>query len=212
MNAAVPDPALGSRRVERRAPAPRAVEVLYSPGWFIERQVANAERYLQAFVPFAEDEFGTGAAAPSPGHLRAANALMAEVRSRLETEVKALGTLAKNHVRAGAGGSFEAMLRLKDSTYAKTNEAERLVAFYRNIFDQRRGRFAEMLLPVDRIARNCYQAVWSGLGIARSIPAPSPFAYIEDGNGPATYRRGVRLTTLGRRPNPFPLVKVPQHR
>jgi hypothetical protein len=39
-----------------------------------------------------------------------------------------------------------------------------------------------------------------------------PFAYVEDGRGPATYRRGVKLSKIGRRPNPFPLVKVPQHR
>jgi hypothetical protein len=30
--------------------------------------------------------------------------------------------------------------------------------------------------------------------------------------GPATFRRGVVLTKLGRRPNPFPLVKLPYHR
>jgi hypothetical protein len=37
-------------------------------------------------------------------------------------------------------------------------------------------------------------------------------AYVEAGYGPATYRRGVRLSKLGRRPNPFPLVKLPNHR
>jgi hypothetical protein len=35
---------------------------------------------------------------------------------------------------------------------------------------------------------------------------------MEPGSGPATYRRGVRLAKLGLFPNPFPVVKVPDHR
>lgn len=51
-----------------------------------------------------------------------------------------------------------------------------------------------------------------GLGAARSIPTPPPMAYVEAGYGSATYRRGVKLSRLGRNANPFPLVKLPNHR
>lgn len=183
----------------------------YSTGWFVSRQVANAERYLAGLRPFGEDEFGADSAAPTAGHIRAANALLAEIRTRLSADVKELRAVAGG-VASSQGPGFEALLRLKDKVYVQTNEAERLLAFYRNIFDQRRGRFGAQLLPMDRIARDCYRTVWNGLGKARSVPAPAPFSYVEDGYGPATYRRGVRLSTLGKRPNPFPLVKVPQHR
>lgn len=189
--------------------APGAPE-LYSPGWFVRRTVANAVRYVRGLAPFREDEFGTDAAAPSPAHIRAANSLVEEVHRTLAQEVGQMRTLGEA-LRRGQG-SPEALLRLKDRVYTQTKEAERMMAFYRGIFDQRHTRFGHMLLPMDRIARDCYQAIWIGLGKARSIPAPAPFSYVEDGNGPATYRRGVRLSTLGKRPNPFPLVKVPQHR
>jgi hypothetical protein len=209
MNAALLQPVRPRPVATAKGRVPGAPE-LYSPDWFVRRQTANAARYLQGLAPFREDEFGTDAAAPSPAHIRAANRLVDEVRRKLAQEVARMRALAQD-LQGGRGGA-EPLLRLKDRVYAQTKEAERLMAFYRGIFDQRHARFGHMLLPIDRIARDCYQAVWAGLGKARSIPAPSPFAYVEDGNGPATYRRGVRLTTLGKRPNPFPLVKVPQHR
>ena len=209
MNAAVLQPVRLRPVAAARGRVPGAPE-LYSPDWFVRRQTANATRYLQGLAPFREDEFGTDAAAPSAAHIRAANRLVDEVRRKLAQEVSRMRALAQG-LQAGRSGA-EPLLRLKDRVYDQTKEAERLMAFYRGIFEQRHARFGHMLLPIDRIARDCYQAAWTGLGTARSIPAPSPFAYVEDGNGPSTYRRGVRLTTLGKRPNPFPLVKVPQHR
>ncbi len=191
---------------------PSAPMVAYSPAWFVRRQIANAERYLAGLAPFREDEFGPSAHAPSPAHIRAANRLVGEVRARLQHDIGQIRQIGEGLAQRAAPGQFDTLLRLKDKIYAQTKEAERLMAFYRGIFDQRHGRYGPYLHPLDRIGRDCYQAVWNGLGKARSIPAPAPFAYIEDGSGPATYRRGVRLTTLGKRPNPFPLIKVPQHR
>src|SRR5881397_2369319 len=51
-----------------------------------------------------------------------------------------------------------------------------------------------------------------GCGKAKSIPAPPPFSYMRTGFSPATFRRGVPLSRLGRRLNPFPLVQLPYHR
>ncbi|MBL8233588.1 MAG: hypothetical protein JNL98_34145, partial [Bryobacterales bacterium] len=72
--------------------------------------------------------------------------------------------------------------------------------------------FGQWLLGCDRIALDCYQAAYLGLGKAKSIPAPPPFCYMRTGFSPATYRRGIRLTRLGKQINPFPLIQIPYHR
>jgi hypothetical protein len=212
MAVALIDPASARAVVAGSAAALAPKAMAYSPRWFIRRQIANAERYLAGLPPLAEDEFESHAASPSAAHIRAVNALLGELRASLEEDVQRLRKRGQEVLSSGMPRSYEAFLRLKDKVNARTHEGERLLAFYRNMFDQRRGRFGHQLLPIDRIARDCYQAVWLGLGQARSIPAPPPFSYVEDGQGPATFRRGVKLSMLGKRPNPFPLVKVPQHR
>src|SRR5262249_37026830 len=58
----------------------------------------------------------------------------------------------------------------------------------------------------------CYQIAYTGLGAARSVPAPPPFSYMRTGFAPATYRRGIRLSRLGKQLNPVPLVQFPHHR
>src|SRR4029079_16476359 len=58
----------------------------------------------------------------------------------------------------------------------------------------------------------CYQAAYTGLGTARSIPAPPPFCYMRTGFRPATFRRGIPVSRLGRQMNPFPLIELPYHR
>ncbi len=67
-------------------------------------------------------------------------------------------------------------------------------------------------MSCDRIALDCYQASFMGLGVARSLPAPPPFSYMRTGFSPATFRRGIPLRRLGRQINPFPLIQLPYHR
>jgi hypothetical protein len=200
------------RLVAASAGPARDPALLYTPKWFITRQVLNAARYVDGLSPVGPKEFGTGAASPSGAHIRAANEILTALHDALERGVAEFSAVGAQLERAPDTAGFEAFLKLKDRLYMQSQEAERLLAFYRSIFRQRVGRFGPRLAAMDRIALDCYQAVWLGLGEARSIPSPAPFAYVEDGKGPATYRRGVRLSALGRRPNPFPLVKVPQHR
>ena len=203
---AASDPAPGAARIRRSAQ-------LYSTPWFVRRQSLNAKRYLAGLAPIREQGLGRRAEAASTAHVRAANRLLHEARASLSQDVLRLDALARTIEEQGHLGPLRNdYFSLKDRIYARTREAEKLLAFYTSIFEQRRGRFGPRLLTIDRIARDCYQTVWMGLGRARRVPAPTPFAYIEDGNGPATYRRGVRMSALGRRPNPFPLVKLPQHR
>src|SRR5262249_5717080 len=89
---------------------------------------------------------------------------------------------------------------------------ERIWDFYFELFGQRQGQYAEWLLSCDRIALDCYRVTYTGLGTARSVPAPPPFSYMRTGFAPATFRRGIPLTRLGRQLNPFPLVQLPYHR
>jgi hypothetical protein len=89
---------------------------------------------------------------------------------------------------------------------------ERIWDFYFELFGQRQGRYAEWLLSCDRIALDCYRVTYTGLGTARSVPAPPPFSYMRTGFAPATFRRGIPLTRLGKQLNPFPLIQLPYHR
>jgi hypothetical protein len=59
---------------------------------------------------------------------------------------------------------------------------------------------------------DCYQAAYTGVGVAKSIPAPPPFCFMRTGFAPATMRRGIPLRRLGKQLNPFPLVQLPYHR
>jgi hypothetical protein len=89
---------------------------------------------------------------------------------------------------------------------------ERIWDFYFELFGQRQSRFADWLLSCDRIALDCYQHTYLGLGIAKSIPAPPPYSYMRTGFSPATFRRGIPLRRLGKQLNPFPLIQLPYHR
>src|SRR5262249_34957176 len=72
--------------------------------------------------------------------------------------------------------------------------------------------FGLWLWSTDRIALDCYQAAYLGIGKEKSVPAPPPFCYMRTGFGPATYRRSIKLRQLGRELNPFPLIQLPYHR
>lgn len=201
----------GADRQPRPAPTRAADGQPSALPFFAYRTAVNARRYATSMEAFAEDQFGTGANAPSPAHIRAVNALLGQLATRQEREERRLAAVARDLPRRGDRG-LEQLLQLKERNHALAGETEKVWEFYVNLFGQRRGRMAPWLRAVDLIALDCYQAVWLGLGEARPIPSPAPFAYAETGFGPATFRRGVKLTMLGHRANPFPLVKVPRHR
>jgi hypothetical protein len=119
-------------------------------------------------------------------------------------------------VRSVAGGAGRAAideaLRLKQEGCSLISAIERIRQVYWEIFGQRQTRIAPQLLASDRIALDCYQYVYGGLGKARSIPSPAPLSYMDSGFGPATFRRGVSMQKLLKLPNPFPLVKLPYSR
>ncbi len=188
--------------------APRGVTGTSSLPYFAYRTAVNASRYISGLRPFTQDDFGTSPNAPSRAHLVAVNALIAGSLARQSGDERQLATRARDLTTAD-DATCAALLKLKELGEARARDTEQLWEFYLNLFGQRNGPFASWLGALDRIALDCYQAVYLGLGKARSIPSPAPFAYMEAGFGPATFRRGVKLGKIGRLANPFPLVKVP---
>jgi len=172
----------------------------------------NPYRHAAALRPFRRDEFGTGAASPTEAHLQAANDL---IRS-LHTGLLRLTRKETSAVDAATGEPTTTLLQQvvhhKERAHNWVRAIERSWDFYFELFGQRQSEFADWLRSCDRIALDCYQYVYLGLGVAKSIPAPPPFSYMRTGFSPATFRRGIPLRRLGQQINPFPLIQLPYHR
>jgi hypothetical protein len=104
------------------------------------------------------------------------------------------------------------VMRRKEHAHQWVQGIEKVWDFYFELFGQRQSNYADWLLSCDRIALDCYQAAYTGIGKARPIPAPPPFCYMRTGFAPSTLRRGIPLRRLGKQLNPFPLVQLPYHR
>jgi hypothetical protein len=180
---------------------------------WLRAQSINVTRHAAALRPFRREEFGTGAAAPSESHIQAVNSLIKGLRRGL---IKLSKTVTKAIDQAGEQLSPPALERAvteKDRAHKWVQGIEKIWDFYFELFGQRQSMpYAEWLLSCDRIALNCYQIAFTGIGTAKSIPAPPPFCFMRTGFAPATMRRGIRLRRLGRQFNPFPLVQLPYHR
>ncbi|MDX6750476.1 hypothetical protein SH611_11715 [Geminicoccaceae bacterium 1502E] len=179
---------------------------------WLRAQAINGGRAALLIRPFRKHEFGSSAAAPSPAHLLAANALMARLRRLVVDTAVRQRRASEAAIRRPAWPALAQATRVKDEVATAVAATEKVWQFYWDMFNQRQSVLADRLLAADRVALDCYQYTYGGLGTARSIPTPAPLAYMESGLGPATFRRGVLLTRLGRLPNPFPLVKLPYHR
>jgi hypothetical protein len=179
---------------------------------WLRAQSINVTRHAAALRPFQREEFGSGAAAPSEGHIQVVNQLITKLRHGL------LKMSEKVHDSIAAASEKPSSTRLqrvvtrKDKAHRWVQGIEKIWDFYFELFGQRQGKYGDWLLSCDRIAMDCYQAAYTGLGVARSVPAPPPFCYMRTGFAPATIRRGIRMRRLGKQINPFPLVQLPYHR
>jgi hypothetical protein len=193
--------------------SPRATAPLlpvYEP--WLRSQAFNSARHAAALRPFARGEFGTGIAAPSEGHIQAANELIVRLRAELIKLNEPMRAASLAATREPNPSNIGRLLALKERAHRWVRDIERVWSFYFELFGQRQSRYGEWLIGCDRIALDSFTAAFRGIAIARSIPAPPPFAYMKTGFSPATYRRGVPLSRIGRLPNPFPLVELPYHR
>jgi len=179
---------------------------------WLRAQSINVTRHAAALRPFRFDEFGTGAEAPTAGHIQAVNRLITGLRSGL---LQMSGRVRKAAVATSQELNTERLqdlMRKKEHAHKWVRGIEKIWDFYFETFGQRQTRFAKWLLSCDRIGLDCYRASYLGLGVARPIPAPPPLSYMATGFAPATFRRGIPLKRLGKQLNPFPLIQLPYHR
>jgi hypothetical protein len=179
---------------------------------WLRAQSINVTRHAAALRPFRREEFGTGAAAPSEGHIQAVNALMRALRRGLLTNTRHVTDAVRSAIAKPTSRQLTVAMERKDHAHRWVQGIERIWDFYFELFGQRQSIYSDWLLSCDRIALDCYQVAYTGLGAARPIPAPPPFCYMRTGFAPATFRRGIPLRRLGRQLNPFPLVQLPYHR
>jgi len=202
-----PAKAVGAKSTSRRGG--RSSELLRQ---WIRSQSLSLNRHAQALRPFTTEEFGPGPASPSAGHVEATNALIGSLRGKLEVITRRVTESASLAIAEPTTENLQRVVRQKETAHNWVMATERIWDFYFELFGQRQGQYADWLLSTDRIALDCYQAAYVGLGKARSVPAPPPFTYMRTGFSPATFRRGIPLRRLGRQLNPFPLVQLPYHR
>lgn len=179
---------------------------------FVTSQVLDARQVARALGPFRPGEFGSGSASPSAAHIRAANEFLGGLQQSLIRVTKGMEPPATASIERPTTPNLNRVLQAKERALRGGKELERVWDFYFELFGQRQTRFGDWLLGADRIALDCYQAVYTGLETPRSVPTPPPFTYMETGGTPSTFRRGVVLTRLGRRKNPFPVIQLPYHR
>jgi hypothetical protein len=179
---------------------------------WLKAQAVNVARHASGLRPFAREEFGRGAASPTEGHIQAANDLIGKLRGGLLKMARHVADAAAAGAQDPSPAKLTRLVTVKDKAHQWVQAVEKIWDFYFELFGQRQTRFADWLLSCDRIALDCYQYTYLGLGLAKSIPAPPPFAYMRTGFSPATFRRSIPLQALGRQRNPFPLVQLPYHR
>lgn len=179
---------------------------------WLQAQSINVTRHAAALRPFRPGEFGDSAAAPSKGHMEAVNALISTLRQGLLTMTRNVTQAIDVAAREPRAAPLQRAMVLKSRAHDWVRGIERIWDFYFELFGQRQSRYGSWLLGCDRIAMDCYQVAYTGVGIAKSIPAPPPFCYMRTGFAPATWRRGIPLRSLGRQLNPFPLIQLPYHR
>lgn len=181
------------------------------PAW-LKAQALNVTRHSAALRPFRPDEFGTGAEAPTAGHIQAVNQLITALRRGL---LQMSGKVTRAAAASAADPStarLQHLMRHKEIAHDWVRAIEKIWDFYFELFGQRQSRYGKWLLSCDRIGLDCYRAAFLGLGVGRSIPAPAPLSYMRTGFSPATFRRGIPLSSLGKQMNPFPLIQLPYHR
>jgi hypothetical protein len=163
-----------TRAVRARPPKP-----VLAP--WLRAQSINLTRHAAALRPFRRAEFGGGPAIPSEGHIQAVNALMEALRRGL---IKKSGRVTKATCAALAEPTTELLsetMRQKDQAHSWVQGIEKIWDFYFELFGQRQGAYADWLLSCDRVALDCYQAAYTGIGKARLIPASPPFCYMRTG-------------------------------
>ncbi len=212
MSAASPAFASPGEVRQNGAPRPGTSAVQSVLGPWIRAQALNLVRHAKALRNFTREEFGTGPEAPTDGHVQAVNRLLGKLRVGLKKRARRMVRLAAEARANPSAGRLTTLVTHKHLAHDWVKAIEKIWDFYFELFGQRQSPFGLWLLSTDRIALDCYQVTYLGIGKEKSVPAPPPFCYMRTGFGPATYKRGIKLRQLGRQYNPFPLIQLPYHR
>jgi hypothetical protein len=175
-------------------------------------QAINLTRHARALRPFKKDEFGAGPVAPSEAHIEAVNRFVDQLQAQVVEMMRWVDAAAAAAQREPTTTRLHVLLERKQAAGNRVLYVEGIWDFYFDLFVQRLSTFGERLRAVDRIAANCYEDLYVGLGTAQPTPSLLPFSYANSGFSPATFRRGVPLRRLRHNPNLFPLIMLPQHR
>ena len=181
---------------------------------WLRAQAVNLRRHAGALGPFRREEFEAGAATVTEGHIQATNALIESLRRSLMAETAEVAEASASARREPTTPQLQRLLVHKERGHNWVRAVERVWDFYFELFGQRQSRFGAWLLACDRIALDCYQAAYLGLGPrpGRSRRPPPFSLHAHRASRPATFRRGIPLRRLGRQLNPFPLIQLPYHR
>jgi hypothetical protein len=179
---------------------------------WISTQSINLDRHASALRPFTYTEFGTSPAAPSRAHIDAVNQFIGQFRARLADVSGWVSAAAVQSTKRPTDQNLALLLTRKEAASNRILYVEGIWDFYFDLFVQRLSALGERLRAVDRIAANCYEDLYMGVGTAKPTPTLLPFSYADAGFSPYTYRRGVPLRRLRHHSNLFPLVVLPQHR
>ncbi len=175
-------------------------------------QAINLTRHARSLRPLTKNEFGTSPAAPSEAHIEAVNRLIDRFRSQVIDQARWVEAAASAARREPTTARLNVLLERKQAIGNQVLYVEGIWDFYFDLFVQRLSSFGERLRSIDRIAANCYEDIYVGLGTAQPTPSLLPMSYANSGFSPVTFRRGVPMMRLRRNPNPFPLIVIPQHR
>jgi hypothetical protein len=119
-----------------RAEAPTAPRQSVLRPW-LRAQSINVTRHAAALRPFRREEFGTGAAAPSEGHIQAVNSLIGSLRRTLLKVTGHVTSATANAAQEPTSERLQAALERKDSAHRLVQATERVWDFYLELFGQR---------------------------------------------------------------------------
>ena len=139
-------------------------------------QAINLMRHAKSLRPFVKDEFGTGPTAPSEAHIEAVNRFIDKFRSKVVEMGRWVEAAANAARREPTTERLQVLLERKQIVGNQVLYVEGIWDFYFDLFVQRLSSFGERLRSVDRIAANCYEDLYVGLGTAQPTPSLLPFS------------------------------------